>query len=146
MADLSRYLFLAGSIPIAFLGVAHAMATPLAPGARKGLSLWEPELEESMAKSTVRLTKRTSVWLAWVGFNFSHGLGAVAFGAFVLLVGRTASSFEALASGCVPLAVAVSGAYLWLAVRYWFRTPIIGCALSFGCFVASWVSLALSGS
>jgi hypothetical protein len=39
--------------------------------------------------------------------------------------------------------VIVSASYLCLAVRYWFRTPIIGCALSVGCFVTSWALMAL---
>jgi hypothetical protein len=145
VVELSRNLFLAGAIPFIVLGVAHALATPLVPEARKGLSPSDPELSLSMLKTTVRLTRRTNMWLGWVGFNLSHGLGAVAFGSFVLLVGRTSSSFAEQASACLPLAVAVSGAYLWLALRYWFRTPIIGCAVSLGCFAASWLSFALSG-
>jgi hypothetical protein len=138
MSDLSRYLFLAGSVPFLVLGVAHALATPIAVGDRKGLSPSDANLPETMARSHLRLTKRSDMWLVWVGFNLSHSLGAVAFGAFVLVVGRTPGSFAEQAGFCIPLAVVVSGAYVGLAVKYWFRTPIIGCAASFGCFAASW--------
>ena len=145
MPDASRYLFLAGSIPFLVLGTAHALATPLAMGDRKGLSPSDRELPMTMAKSHVKLTRRTDMWLAWVGFNLSHSLGALAFGAFVLAAGRTSGGFATQAPVVVPLAVVVSAGYLGLGIRYWFRTPIIGCAIAFACFAASGVLRAIAG-
>jgi hypothetical protein len=142
--ELSRYLFLAGAAPFVVLGLLHARATPLATTDRKGLSPADPALADAMAHGRMLLTKRTDLWRAWVGFNLSHSLGAVAFGAFVLAVGRSAESFAAQAAVCGPLAVAVSGAFLAIGVRYWFRTPIAGCAVAFACFALSWVLRLLS--
>ena len=139
MTELSRYLFLAGGLPFVVLGLLHARATPLATTDRKGLSPADPTLAEAMARGRVLLTKHVDVWSGWVGFNLSHSLGAVAFGAFVLVVGRSAGSFAAQAAFCGPLAVAVSGAFLAIGLRYWFRTPIAGCAIAFACFALSWV-------
>ena len=79
------------------------------------------------------------MWLAWVGFNLSHSLGAMAFGAFILMIGTNRVSFAQQASVALPLALLVSTAYLCLAARYWFRTPIMGCALSVACFLVAWV-------
>ena len=138
MNELSRYLFLAGAAPFLVLGLAHALATPLATTDRKGLSPSDPALAEAMARGRALLTNRTDLWRCWVGFNLSHSLGAVAFGAFVLVVGRSAPSYAAQAAFCGPLAVAVSGAFLALGLRYWFRTPIVGCAFAFACFALSW--------
>jgi hypothetical protein len=45
----------------------------------------------------------------------------------------------------LPLTVAVSGLYLVLALRYWFRTPIIGVGLSGVCFVASSILFVIGG-
>lgn len=143
MPELSRYLFLVGALPFVVLGMAHAFATPRLPAESKGLSPRDPALREAMAKETVLLTRRTNLWLAWVGFNLSHSLGAVLFGAVVLLVGRSPASFRAEAGVFVPLAVVVSGLYLRLGLRYWFRTPIVGIALSGACFVAAWVLLVM---
>jgi hypothetical protein len=141
MAELSRYLFLAGACPFILLGAVHILATPQDTHDRKGLSPSDPRLAESMGRARLRLTPRTDVWRAWVGFNLSHGLGALVFGALVLLIGRNEASFTAEAHLFVPFAVVVSAVYLVLAMRYWFRAPIIGCAISFGCFLASWVVL-----
>jgi uncharacterized membrane protein YobD (UPF0266 family) len=91
------------------------------------------------------LTRRTNVWLAWVGFNLSHSLGAVLFGVVVVLIGRNQATFEAQASLFLPLAVLVAGLYLVLAIQFWFRTPIIGLALSGVCFAVSWTLFLLRG-
>jgi hypothetical protein len=143
MHELSRYLFLGGACPFILLGVAHAMATPTGVGERKGLSPSDSDLAQAMARASVRLTRRTDVWRAWVGFNFSHSLGAVAFGCMVLMTGRSASAFATEGWLVVPFATVAAALYLGLAVRYWFRTPILGCALSVACFLGSWGALAL---
>src|SRR5262245_29680165 len=130
MKELSRYLFLAGAVPFLLLGSLHVLHTPRHPADRKGLSPSDQSLAESMARSRLVLTRRTDVWRAWVGFNLSHGLGAVLFGAMLLLAGRTPASFACNAAVFLPLAVVVSLVYLGLALSYWFRTPAIGIGLS----------------
>jgi hypothetical protein len=145
MAELSRVLFLLGALPFVVLGIAHALATPLTPEEAKGLSPRDPAYRQGMSEQTFLLTRRTNVWLAWVGFNLSHSLGAVLFGVAVLLVGRSAAAFRSGAPAFVPFAVVVSGLYLFIGLRYWFRTPIVGIAISTACFVASWVLLTQGG-
>jgi len=142
---ISRYLFLAGALPFVVLGLAHALATPLDPEQERGLSPRDPSLRKAMQQDSVLLTRRTTVWLAWVGFNLSHSLGAVLFGGVVILIGRTQAVFEAQATLFLPFAALVSGLYLALAIRFWFRTPIIGLALSSACFLGSWASFLLRG-
>jgi hypothetical protein len=96
-----------------------------------------------MTRDTVLLTRRTTLWRAWVGFNLSHSLGAVLLGSIVLLVGRSQASFQQQANVFLPFVVLVCGTYLWIGLRYWFRTPIVGIALSGACFVASWALFAM---
>jgi hypothetical protein len=93
-----------------------------------------------MTRSGLRLTRRTDMWRAWVGFNLSHGLGVVIFAAFVFVTGRSASVFAVEAHLAIPFAFVVAGGYLWLARRYWFRTPFIGCLLAALLFLAAWVT------
>ena len=139
MQELSRYLFLAGALPLLLLGTAHVVHTPRQPGERKGLSPADPGLAESMARSRVLLTGRTDMWRVWVGFNLSHSLGVLLLGVLVVLVGRTPASFGYNTAVFLPLAVVVSLAYLSLGLAYWFRTPIIGIGLSVLLFSSAWV-------
>lgn len=144
MPELGRYLFVAGGVPFVLLGLAHAIATPLRLDQARGLSPRDTGLARAMSQTSVVLTSRTNMWLAWVGFNLSHSLGAVLFGVTVLLIGRSASSFAAEGGLFGPLAVLVSAAYLVLAIKYWFRTPIVGCGLSVALFVSSWLLAVLA--
>lgn len=141
---IARVLFVAGALPYIVLGAAHAFHTPRQPADRKGLSPRDPQLGETMANTIPRLTPRTNMWLGWVGFNLSHSLGVVGLGILFLVLGRSEASFIAQAPVVVPLAVLVASAYLWIGVRYWFRIPIIGCALSLALFLGSWAVLLLA--
>lgn len=141
--DLSRYLFVAGAVPFLILGAAHAFATPWTPEQSKGLSPADPAVRNEMVRTTLLLTRRTTLWLTWVGFNLSHGLGLVLFGTVVLLIGRSEAVFAREAAVFLPLAVVVSAAYLILGVKFWFRTPIAGVAVSLALFLGSWVLFAM---
>ncbi len=138
MHDWSRYLFLAGSAPFLLLGIAHALATPLRPDEPRDLSPAEPSLAAAMSATGLRLTRRTDMWRAWVGFNLSHSLGAILF-AVLTLSSDGASSASGWRRRCsVRSPCSCPASYLALAVKYWFRTPILGCAASFVLFVSSW--------
>jgi hypothetical protein len=137
MLELSRYVFLAGALPYIVLGIAHVRATPRTPADTRGLSPRDPALREAMARETLLLTRRTTLWLTWVGFNLSHSLGAILFGATVVLIARTPASFEAQAPVFLPFAVVVSASYLAIGVRYWFKTPIVGISMACACFVTA---------
>jgi hypothetical protein len=140
-SELSRYLFLAGALPFVFLGTAHAVFTPLKANDRKPLSPRDPELIGAMTRAHVLLTRRVDLWSTWIGFNLSHSLGAVLFGVFVLVIGRSAESFAAQAAICVPLATAIATTYVVIGLNYWFNRPNTGIAISLACFLASWATL-----
>jgi hypothetical protein len=140
MYEFARWAFLLGALPFLVLGLAHLKHTPLRASDRKGLSPRDPALAEAMTRSSPMLTSATDIWRAWVGFNISHSAGAIVFALFVLTIGRSAGSFAGQAMLVLPLSVAVAASYLWMAVRYWFRIPVIGVAASLGCFLASWAT------
>ncbi len=135
---LSRLVYLAGASPFLLLGTAHAFATPLALGSRKGLTPRDPALGAAMAGSGLLLTSRTDVWRCWVGFNLSHSLGAVLFGGFVLLIGWSEAGYAIVAPIAIPFATLVAAAYLAIGLKYWFRTPVIGISFGLFCFVVAW--------
>jgi len=140
MPQLSRYLYLAGALPFLVLGAAHALATPLTPEDVKGLSPSDPELAAAMTRSGLRLTRRTDMWRAWIGFNLSHSLGVLVFAGFVLVTGRSPEVFAAEARLGIPFALVVASIYLRLSSRYWFRTPFMGCLLAVVLFLAAWTA------
>jgi hypothetical protein len=77
------------------------------------------------------------MWRAWVGFNISHGGGALFFSLIYLYLSvahlATLSGSIALLSGAPVVALI----YLVLSIKYWFRVPVFGAALGLSCFVAA---------
>jgi hypothetical protein len=83
------------------------------------------------------LTRRLTMWRAWIGFNASHSLGVMLFAAVYLVLAARHAELLRASPSLVWLAVAGGGGYLLLAQRYWFRTPLIGIAISTACFLGA---------
>lgn len=100
----------------------------------------DPALTSAMNATHMVLTRETTVWRAWIGFNASHSLGAVFFG---VIYGYLASmrrellfhSPFLLAVGLLTLA-----SYAVLARRYWFSAPFRGICLALVLFLAAIVA------
>ncbi|HSX60422.1 MAG TPA: hypothetical protein VLF18_09510 [Tahibacter sp.] len=136
---LALILFAAGGAVFATLGTLHLMLTFRGPK----LHPYDESVRTAMQATTMRITRDTSLWNAWIGFNASHSLGAMAFGAFVLLLAIGYGDF--LRGAPVFAWLAFANAALWLAVaqRYWFRIPRNGLALSTLCFLVAAVLLSV---
>ncbi|MFA6443760.1 MAG: hypothetical protein WCV99_15595, partial [Sterolibacterium sp.] len=80
----------------------------------------------------------TTMWRAWVGFNFSHSLGVIMFSFACVAAGLSLDSL-ALPKTALLLPVAIGLVYLWLAIRYWFRGPAIGIAAGTLCLAIGWL-------
>ena len=129
----SSMLLLASAAVIGLLGTLHLVYTFHGPK----LGPRDAGLRTQMESVSPVLTKQTTMWRAWVGFNASHSLGALL---YALLFGWLAIAQPALAFGSRFLLVlggAFLLAWLWLAWRFWFRIPLVGIALSLVLFAAA---------
>lgn len=130
--------FVAASAAIIFaLGLLHLVLTFRGPK----LLPRDRELRAQMEHSTLVLTRETSVWKAWIGFNASHSLGAMLFGA---VYGHLAMVQPGVLAHS-PFLLATGGAlllsYAGLARRYWFSVPFRGIVLALALYAAGAVSL-----
>lgn len=133
---MSQWLFVAGSIPLLVLGLLHNLYTLQDLFSPKRIVPSDRDLMDRMKQSGLRLTKGTDMWRAWVGFNFSHGLGAIVIGAFYLYMAL--GHFDVLRGLPVLFYAApiIAAIYALLAWRYWFRVPLAGALASLVLFVA----------
>jgi hypothetical protein len=113
-------ILIAASAAIALaLGAAHLAFTFSGPN----LTPRDPALEARMREVSPVITRQTTMWRCWVGFNASHSLSAILFGCVYgyLALAQPAvlfrSAFLATLGGLFLLA------YLVLARRYWFSAP-----------------------
>ena len=127
---LEQALIVAGAAIFGVLGALHLVYTFVG----RGFEARDAATVAAMQSTSPRLTRRTTMWKAWVGFNASHSLGALLFAA--LIGGLAIDQMALLRTSPMFVWVAVAGAtaYLALAVRYWFRTPLVGIALATACF------------
>jgi hypothetical protein len=122
------------------LGLIHAIYTLLDIRRPRRLVPDDPAVAAAMARSPVRLARGgTTVWRAWVGFNFSHSLGAVVFGALCVFVGAIIGTVP-VPGWVLSLLPAIGLIYLTLGVLYWFRIPVVGIAVATGCLLVAWLN------
>jgi hypothetical protein len=133
----SIWLIAGGSV-LVILGLLHALYTSADISHPRRLVPEIAAVMQAMSESGLRLARGgTTMWRAWVGFNFSHSLGLVTFGFGCIAVGLSLGSL-ALPKASLLVPVAIGATYFLLAVRYWFRAPAIGVAAGTLCFIIGW--------
>ena len=122
MIDASQSLIVASAGIVLALGAIHLCYTFFG----NAFSPRDAGLEARMKAVSPRLTREITMWNAWIGFNASHSLGAMLFGAFYayMAIARPAVLFGSLF--LLALGLAFLAALLALARVYWFRIPFRG--------------------
>ncbi|MDH3232334.1 MAG: hypothetical protein OEQ29_02320 [Alphaproteobacteria bacterium] len=136
-----KYVFIAGALPFLLLGSLHIIYTLMDERQPRRLTQRDHDLVKRMRSNTLALTKETTVWRAWIGFNLSHGLGVVLFA--VAMIYMAALHFEPVrASAPIVLIAApvIAAIYVGLSIRYWFSIPAIGSGLGAGLLLAGAVA------
>ncbi len=95
-----------------------------------------PALQDAMQKGHLHITRQTTIWRAWIGFNASHGLGAILFGLVYIHLAVWHAALLFASPFLCGLGAAVLLTYLWLGWRYWFSVPFRGIALANLLFLA----------
>ena len=141
MRTAKVFLDLGGGI-FMLLGLLHALYTYLDIHRPRRLVPQDPAVAIAMAESQLRLARGgTTMWRAWVGFNFSHSLGLVVFGLVCIYAG-TMLGKTVLPPVALLVLVAIALIYLGLSVLYWFRIPTLGVALATVCLFVAWIMYA----
>jgi len=129
----ARILMVLSASIVLTLGIVHLVYTFWGPN----LTPRDPALQISMSQISPVITKETTMWRAWVGFNASHSIGLILFGLVFgyLALAHSQLLFQSPFLLAVGLAVLVG--FVVLCKLYFFRAPLIGISISLACFVAS---------
>ena len=123
---LASLLLAAAAAVILLLGSVHLLYTFVGPK----LQPRDAALREAMERVSPVITGQTTMWRAWVGFNASHGLGAMLFG---LVYGYLALALPGVLFAS-PFLLGVGAGMLlalwWLARCYWFHIPFVGVSVA----------------
>lgn len=102
-------------------------------------------LRQAMDAVPLVLTRQTTVWRAWIGFNASHSLGAMLFGALYLHLALVRAEVLRDSTFLGLLGAGYLAAMAALARRYWFRTPFRSVMLAGVLYAIGIVALRLQG-
>jgi hypothetical protein len=135
-----------GGAVFVVLGLLHAIYTFLDIRKPRRLVPDDSAVSAAMTRSYLRLTGgRTTMWQAWVGFNFSHSLGVVLLGGLCMTFG--AITRTTAVPGLVLLLLSAIGLiYVFIGALYWFRIPVAGAAVGTACLFAAWLTYVTSTS
>ncbi len=133
MEIVAEILMLASATVIFLLGTIHLLYTFHGPK----LKPREPGFQSLMDQVSPVISRETTMWQAWIGFNASHSFGAMLFG---LIYGYLAASQPSLLFGSVFLLVvgfALLAGYTALALKYWFSLPFRGIAIALALYITA---------
>jgi len=133
IALLASIFMVLSSLIILTLGTIHLVYTFWG----KKLTPRDQTLRIRMTEVSPVITRETTMWKAWVGFNASHSYGAILFG---LIYGYLAAAHrEVLFNSPFLLAVglALLAGWLFLGKVYFFSTPFRGIVIATICYVIS---------
>ena len=126
MNSFAPMLVAASAAIILALGILHLLYTFRGPK----LLPRDPDLQTRMSEVSPVISRETTMWKCWVGFNASHSLGAILFGAVFgyLALWHGALFFQSYFLQWLGL-LTLAG-YVFLAKRYWFSIPFRGIVLA----------------
>jgi hypothetical protein len=137
-------LELGGGI-LVLMGSLHALYTFLDIGRPRRLVPQDPATALAMTKTPLRLSRGgTTMWRAWVGFNFSHSVGVVLFGGLCISAGTVLGTMG-IPAWILLIFVVISLIYLGISALYWFRIPTAGIAVASLCLLVAWILSAIAG-
>jgi hypothetical protein len=95
----------------------------------------DAELKSRMQAVSPVLTRQTTMWKAWVGFNASHSYGAILFGMVYGYLALLHSAFLFQSTYLLLLGLVLLGGYVFLGKRYWFSVPFRSIVVATVCYV-----------
>jgi hypothetical protein len=115
------------------LGVVHLVYTFWGPK----LTPRDPALQISMSQSSPVITKETTMWRCWVGFNASHSMGLILFGLVFGFLALAHSELLFRSPFLLVVGLGMLGGLAALSKVYFFSAPLTGVGISLACYVAS---------
>jgi len=130
---IAKYLIIVGSSIFLILGVLHLVYTFFST---KFLAR-NPETVSRMKNDFPILTRGTTMWKAWIGFNASHSSGAIFIGLINIIIASQYFELYQKSISILLLNDITLFFYLYLAKQYWFKIPLIGISIATICFACS---------
>jgi hypothetical protein len=129
-------LIAASAAIILLLGLIHLLYT-----FRGGkLHPRDADLETRMKEISPVISRETTMWKAWVGFNASHAYGAILFGLVYGYLALAHGAFLLQSTFLLLLGLALLAGYAVLGKLYWFSVPFRGIVVATTLYTAGLIA------
>jgi hypothetical protein len=122
MNTLASWLIACSALIVLLLGLIHLLYT--FHGAK--LLPREADLLTRMQAVSPVISRQTTMWKAWIGFNASHSFGAILFGLVYGYLALAHAAFLLQSHFLLTVGMLLLGGYAFLGKRYWFSVPYRG--------------------
>ena len=129
----ARILMVLSASIIFTLGAVHLVYTFWGPM----LTPQDSTLQVSMSQISPVLTKETTMWRCWVGFNSSHSMGLILFGLVFGFLALSHGQILFQSPFLLVVGLAMLGGWVVLCKMYFFSAPLRGVSISLACYIAS---------
>lgn len=102
----------------------------------------DPQLTAALKEASPVLTRQTTMWKAWVGFNASHSFGAILFGTVYGYLAVLHGPFLFQSQFLLGLGLLLLVGYVLLGKFYWFSIPFRGIVLATLLYIGGLVAAA----
>jgi hypothetical protein len=135
--NVASILMTASAAIVLLLGSVHLLYT------FRGTKLHPRDmaLMAQMREVSPMLTRQTTMWKAWVGFNASHSYGAMLFGLVYGYLALLHPAFLFQSIFLLALGLVLLAAYAVLAKQYWFKIPYRGVLAAMLSYIAALLAL-----
>jgi hypothetical protein len=135
MTAIAASLMAASAAIILLLGLVHLAYTFYGPK----LLPRDPALQSRMQEVSPVITRQTTMWKAWIGFNASHACGLILFGAVYGYLALVHGALLLQSAFLLSLGLVLLLGYVFLAKKYFFRIPFQGVLLATAFYVCALV-------
>ncbi len=136
MITLASSLMAASAGIILTLGLLHLLYT------FRGRKLHprDDALKERMKEVSPVITRETTMWKTWIGFNASHSSSAILFGLIYGYFALAHGDFLFQSRFLLAVGLLFLAGFVFLGKVYWFSIPFRGIVLSTGLYVGALVA------
>lgn len=133
MSALAPSLIAASAAILLLLGLIHLVYT------FRGTKLHprDAALLARLKEVSPVITRETTMWKAWIGFNASHSYGAMLFGLVYGYLALVHAAFLFQSTFLLLIGLLLLAGYALLGKVYWFSVPFRGIVLSASFYVAA---------
>ena len=97
----------------------------------------DPALQISMSQVSPVISKETTMWRCWVGFNATHSMALLLFGLVFGFLALAHSQALFRSPFLLVVGLAMLGGFVVLGKVYFFSAPLRGVSISLACYIAS---------